>query len=995
MIPTEVVNLSVIMREDEPPVSGDIIVPEQIQQGMPFLPKSKKGPGLTAAEQRLMSSHEAEAARFAQTQGEKVGYKAGVQASIPVLEKIRKDFAAKKRAIVAELQAAAREKLTTQKQAQKEGSKNIADIKQRLTDYAKANLTLHDRGKLIATVKNVKNEKGLAKAIDTADRLSEQHNQRVLRAKFNKLLKRTKPTGKKTKKGKFVSDTEDQLKEIRRDMDKDRETVRKDVIANIDILTTPPPDMTAEQLEAIAHENEMMSMQGIKGMTAAELEIAVQSLTDILNEGKTLRQVKDTMEKERIGAIRRAIFNVLTDGRGLQPGAESLPQSQLTKEKTIIEHLFNWGSLWNTLMDKLSKFDKQSLPGESIISQLGNTAHYAAVEEALGVETWMNEIKRGIARIFGVSSDSEINSVINGLQQKVKLGPFLNADGVEVELVGGKKDPLTRDALIKKWMEMQDPTLRATFEGKVDEKTGNISGMRWTDEIMQAVEAELTTEEQAYGRWMLDFYRKYYKGVNEVYRRHYNIDLPFNEFYSPIGRELDVDTPENLLLIREAANFQSTKNGSLISRQGSIKKLKYSGATRVMVNHVMKMEHFKHWTQAISDLRRVFRNTNIRNAILQYHGKDILDKVDQTIEKLARGGVLPGRYDRLVDGIRRRFTKSILGIKPHIALKQIPSLLAYTTKMSYGDFAHGVMDFWKHPIENFRTMRDMSPELRKRWGKGFERDIKDAMKTNWAKNITRGGQWSDHFFDLIRAGDKFATMQGTWAAYQAGIKAGLSETEAMRKAERITNETQPSGDINTIAFGMSEGSFYKLFTMFMTQPNKYFNVIANNARNLRYGRGSKAKAISNILVTWLVLPMLFQFLADGLRWKKERQIQAMALGPLNNILVWGQLIKSAIGWAMGDTFDYQASPALTTPGKAQRGISKLTKEEPDTEDIIEGLEYLAEAVMQTTGVPTYLVQAEKAVRKGQTKNLLFSEFVTKEEEPEGPKRATPKRRKVK
>ena len=544
---------------------------------------------------------------------------------------------------------------------------------------------------------------------------------------------------------------------------------------------------------------------------------------------------------------------------------------------------------------------------------------------------------------------------------------------------------LTRDQLIKKYMELQDPTLTATFVGGID-KNGNPFGMRWTPEIAQSIADELTVEEKAFANWQLAFYRKYYPSVNAVYRKKYGVDLPFNPFYSPIGRDIEIETPENMLLAKEAQNYASTVNGSLKSRQGSIKALKFNKSMDILVNHVVRMEHFKAWSGVISDLRRVFGHADMRRAIEQFHGRPIIKTIDNFIEDMARGGIVREKINRVVDAIRINFTKGVLGIKPLIGIKQIPSVLAYTSEMPFQDFVEGVADFWKNPIKNFRFMRDNNGTLKKRWSGSFERDVKDAMKKSWTKTVSGKAKWSDWFFALIRTGDKFATMQGTWAKYKSELKRkpGISTEDALQAGVNSTNRTQPTSAISTLAPGQREGSWAKLGTIFQNQRNKYFRIIANNARNIRFGRGSPVKASVNIVVAWSILPMLFQFITDAFRWKNEKQLQALLLGPLNNLLILGSLSQSLIGWAVGEMYDYQGTPVLSTPQKVKKGISKLRKDDIDTEDIIAAVEFFAEAVGQIGGVPTpYLVQAEKAIRKGRPAELIFTEYSLKKDEDEG------------
>jgi GNAT superfamily N-acetyltransferase len=832
------------------------------------------------------------------------------------------------------------------------------------------------------------NLKNLMKAISRATQYTEDQNRRLLTSAIRKQLKKAKPKKKEgILKGKFTADVQNKLDDIASHIDDDRDLMRAKMLKNMDAY-----DKGEIAYEEMRLANEQLSMRGIKGMTSQELLHVLENVKSLKEGGKTIRQAERDANTERVHGIRSAVMRVVTGDKGLKAGRQSVPRRQLATQAGFLEKLINWQYGWDNLLDKLSKLHK-SEPYQSPLSQFGNEVHRAEALEAASTVKWMSQVRDAAARIFDAKTDSQINAELNRLTEETTLGPFANADGAEITLT------LTRDQLIKKYMELQDPTLEATFIGGVNEDTGRSYGMRWTDEIIEAVQSELTSQEKAWADWQMAFYRRYYNSVNAVYRQVYGVDLPFNPMYSPINRDVDIEIPENVLLAKEAVHYASTVNGSLKSRQANVKALKFTSATQVLVNHILRMEHFKAWNDTMSDLRRIFGNPDIRRGIEQYHGMPILKTIDEFMQDMARGGVAREKINRTADTLRRNFTKAILGFKPAIALKQIPSVLAYSTEMPLGDFVAGVADFWADPVGHYKFLTENSSALKKRWGEGFERDIRFAMKQDWVKQLSGKTDVTRWFMGLIRAGDKFATMQGAWAQYQSQRKAGKSQEAAIAAAEDTTNRTQPTSEISTLAPGQRGGSLLKLWTMFQNQPNKYFRIIADNARNLKYHRGSPIKAAANIVTAWAVLPMLFQFIADAFRLKKEKQLQASLLGPINNLLIIGGLAKQMIGWATGELYEYQGTPIVSTTQKLQRGMTKTSKIIKDTaspashidmDDVVSAVEYFAEAGGQLAGVPTpYMVQAEKAVREGRAAELVFSRYSLKDEKKKSKRKAIP------
>ena len=108
-------------------------------------------------------------------------------------------------------------------------------------------------------------------------------------------------------------------------------------------------------------------------------------------------------------------------------------------------------------------------------------------------------------------------------------------------------------------MELMDPSLHDTFF--------TIEGMAWTPEMAEAVQAFLTPNDETFIARQIDFYRDYYNGVNEIYSEIYGVNLPKNEFYSPISREgVKKDEVGKGEFLKEMPARAAVTSGSLKSR---------------------------------------------------------------------------------------------------------------------------------------------------------------------------------------------------------------------------------------------------------------------------------------------------------------------------------------------------------------------------------------------------------------------------------------------
>uniref|UniRef100_A0A6M3IQX0 Uncharacterized protein n=1 Tax=viral metagenome TaxID=1070528 RepID=A0A6M3IQX0_9ZZZZ len=889
----------------------------------------------------------------------------------------------------------------------------LRQVKLDLAKFVQKNLPMNVRGKFITAVGKVETNEQLQIQLDKVRDVAEKNAQKVLTNVIEKKLDKAKPyIENQIKKGKFTPETQTYLNTLIHNLHMNRDDARAQMLANR--MAYQEGTMSQEQM---LKANDALNFAGIEGMTAAELKETSDYIDILMLIGKSERQAKQDAYQEKMDAIRTEVGadGVIGGGRGLLEGVEAIPGIESEPKKGWFEKFVNWQYSWDNLLDKLSKFDKISKPYQSALNKFGSAVHRATQRQTVGTKDAFTSVKKAVADAFHVKGNRDLGHVLDRLDEEVDFGVVeLSQEYVaareqtpeDVESLGDigevveekVAEPkevkrifihfrMTRNQMIAKYMQMQDPTLDNTF----------LAGMGWTQKMRDMVENAMTSEEIALANSFFKFYDDYYQTVNPIYREMFNIDMPYNPRYSPIRREADINVPEDILLFEDAMRYASALNGSIKSRIPNARGLRFDSATDILSNHITQMEHFKAWALTMRDMRQVFSNHNIRTAISQYHGKGILKVIDKFLNDMARGGIETAATFKAADYLRRAFTKSILAIKPVVAIKQIPSMFAYISEMPVTRFLGGVINYWANPIENFKFLYANSEGFRARVSTGFERDIRAALEKHGKKQLIGSGSFTDWFLLQIRLGDAFAVTQGTWATYQYAMKSkaegglGMTSAEALAHAEDVTNRTQPSFGIDTLSAFQNGSSFHKLLTMFMNQPNKYFRLVGDNLRNFQYGRGSRAKAASTVVFTWVVLPMLFQFIADAFQWKPERQLRAGLLGQLNHIFVAGQALQILTGILTKEPFDYQVSPVLQAGEDVFTAVSKAVKmvdqgldpyKDISVDDGMALIEYLAKAGGEFTGLPTpYFVQLEKAIRHkfeaGEDlaiKDFLFSEW---------------------
>lgn len=848
--------------------------------------------------------------------------------------------------------------------------------KKQLIDYAKEHLPLEVRGKMLAAVKNVKTELDLTKAIAQADKYAEQAAQKTLRTKITNELRRITPKRQATgyRYGRFTAETQKALNQIKANTKLDREDAKAEILRNIE--AAEDGKMTFEQAD---EANEILAVSGLKGMTSNELAYTLSEVKSLKETGRGLRAVEREAEIQRIEKLREDVISTITGGKGIKPGVGTIDTRDMWVRDTKIKSFLTYEQFgMDDVFDYISRLDKTSKPFQSPISQLGFNLHMSRSTQQMGVINWVDgKTADKVKGIYGVEGRRELNSFLGRLtSEKINLGKFANTEGQQATLT------LTKDQIIQKYLEMQDPTLDETFR----------VGMKWTDEMMSAVKDSMTAEDLQYAAWLSNQYvSSYGKTIKPAFEAKYHIPFPENPNYVPINRDLEGSYYEHILTAQDNYRYAGVANNSLKARVRNRIPLRFNGATQVWVRHVVQMEHFKAFSQSMKEARMVFGNQDVRTAIRQYHGNDVLKHIDRHLDDIARDGIDRALIVSGVDKLRGHFTLAALGIKVAVSFKQALSLPAYLTyePMPIKDFFTGVADFYKHPMANIREMKELSGYFSERWGRGHERDVRLVKEKDVAGRLSNAKNWRDLMMLGIHKVDTAVTQPGAWSVYQSMRKQGISKQEAITHAEVATKRSQPSFGMEDMAALRKHGSFGKLFTMFQSQPNKYYRLIADSARNLKAGRGSKKRNILNILLAWWVLPMMFQLVSDAFQWKKEHQVRVAILGPANYLLAAGQILQSAYGWITDEPFPAEASPVFSTLRQLQYAITGTVNlleqgrdplKDIDTDYLVRTIEHYAKAIGQVVGLPTpFIVQAERAIRNADIRQMIFSQYALKNE----------------
>lgn len=801
----------------------------------------------------------------------------------------------------------------------KEKTESQLNIKKSIIEYAKENISLKDRGKLLATVKNAKTQLDLQKAIEMMDRFAEKTKASALRAQIKKELKTTKikkVAGKP--KGKFTADIQESLDILRAATKRSKAAAQERLEANLS-LEDPSP--------AIARENAILNMVANSDtMTSGELQEALDDIKSLKETGRLISELKRESFKVEMDDKKDRIVNVIEGTVGQKkkdPDLEPEPVTRVDGEKILRNRLKTLSKSmvgWNDVLDMLSFNDKTSKPFESDLSKIAKVSDQETAEKK-GNRITLEKVNDLARKAYGIKTD------------KALVKKF-NKDS-EVYLKIGKLE-LTKAQARKKWMEFQDTNLDDTFEN-----------MGFTDAVKQRISDSLTKEDKAFAQAQLDFYKDYYKETNDVYKELNGVNLPQTENYSPIAREDFGKEPDLGDLLNEVRHRNSIAPGSLKARTANKLPLAQLSDVETLMKHINDMEHYKAWAFKIRELSSIFNDPTIKEAITRQYGRNSLKIVNSFMEDFKRGRVDTSKNFNWIDRLRVNFTTSVLGAKPALAIKQLASIPAYAENMPTKDFVVGLADFFRHPIRNTRILSES--ELLKARGENLTRDMRDAMKTKEYAIFRKKPGFKNALMVFTKMGDRGAILAGGWAVYRHARKQGKTHQQALTEFEERTSQAQQSADLSQLSEWQRGSSFTKLFTMFTTSQNQYFRRELAAIRNLFAERASKAQVAKTIAIYHFVLPMLFQFISNGFKWADKDQLRAAVIGPLNGVFILKDALDAIVRTIQKEkTFGF-GLPLWDSVEEFNKSLRKIDWDDISMEDVIEATKKLATAGGLVTG----------------------------------------------
>jgi len=451
-----------------------------------------------------------------------------------------------------------------------------------------------------------------------------------------------------------------------------------------------------------------------------------------------------------------------------------------------------------------------------------------------------------------------------------------------------------------------------------------------TKRVIKDITDALTPEVKEFADWQVNsFFPEVYETYNDVYKKMYQTNMPWNEKYAGrIFREGVTAEPLDILVGPKNLFNNSVSGTSTLSRVTNDKKIKEMDGTDALMSYVTDMEYFAAFAETVRDINKIFTNKYIKSAIESRYGAKVNTLIESAIQKIANRGVRTEAMASVVNGMNNVFVLGRLGFSPVIYIKQLTSMFTYANDI-------GIANWTKYSVKSIAQLKSVWKEIRENSVYMQDRKydgIMKAMETYSEKSMKEfiPRPTKDFFVNasmfLIKEGDRSAIFLGGTPNYlfykdqylKNNPKATEQETIdfAIRKFEADTKRTQQSSDLQDKDITQTSNPFFRAANMFLTTPRQYLRKEIQATRSLfrkikswdkKAGKGSTVQNIRTLAMYHVFMPVLFQYVTLGfpgllrpVREDDDDEIgRAAIIGNLNGIFILGELIV-AINDYFGD-----------------------------------------------------------------------------------------------
>jgi len=548
----------------------------------------------------------------------------------------------------------------------------------------------------------------------------------------------------------------------------------------------------------------------------------------------------------------------------------------------------------------------------------------------------LNEIA---ASIDGVNNYKDILKLIGFTEQVFKIN--------------GRRTTYTSDNLARIYaLSLND------FQRK------KLKNQGFTDKVMTQIK-------DALGSKVIEFIDKtveylstdYYEGINDVYSKFNNIDLPQIENYFPTKTLSSKPADLKLLSNPNGPEFQSIfaemSPSALRIRDEYNEKAKVDTSlgltfTSTLETHIAQMEKYKAYAAQVKRLQTILKIPGM-NELLSQVG------MSQLYKQMINNSINP-EYGPLgdipaFDLLANKFMGVALSFKAVQIPKQATSFVNALENYRYTE-GTGPRTLAESAIDNvmffvdvarmiprigkeIQEMTELSASFRDRFSKGLQGDLY-GLETGGRMALLseKEAQRRRNVFQTAAAlpttfGDVLG-ITGYKAVYNRNIKKGMSEKEALKIFNDYNATQQSRRATDKVTLQMTTSSILKTITMFLSSiylmQNKSVVATAGIMKNIKAGKRPRAKDTRALATNLVAANVLFTFVSNFSKFFGDEDdttelFKRTLLSPLNllyGIPFLGAGLEALATYATGSGFSPTTvtNPYLEVGSQIGRQIKK-------------------------------------------------------------------------
>jgi hypothetical protein len=500
-------------------------------------------------------------------------------------------------------------------------------------------------------------------------------------------------------------------------------------------------------------------------------------------------------------------------------------------------------------------------------------------------------------------------------------------------------------AITMMWMQ---PKGRQHMEGFMDSDGQPAGKWHYNQAFVNKAEKLLRPESKVIREYLLLKYDQEYEAINKVYRKVYGLNLPKNQFYSPLSvdpinapAQAGID-PVTGAVFAAGANSPS----ALRSRGGAIAEPVFRDAVQTYLGHMLQMAHWKAYAEFNGEVSALLGHRDTRNVVKGKAGEQAATVMNNWMQYFQQGGNKDAANHLAINQMINRITgnfavMALFGRVSTLAL-QVTQLGAASVKMPvgaylsrFGKLMSGNLN-WKAALDSDyiqRRIKDMPPAVALAM-QGLRSDKPSVIR----EASRRLGQLISGFDGFFTAGTYAIVYDYQLTQAQKNGMGGQEAADYAREAtERIVDEiAQPTrAGTRSIYELNSTNPVARAVWAFSSEARKNFGLAlyaGTKGRSGDFGKALFYVLILNGLVS-TVIRSAFRDLRDDdddeifdeKNWGWNRMAAMLISDPLYGFPVVGEAIESGIFNAFGV---YTPSGPLFDVAPAVPAVKRMAYDHP-------------------------------------------------------------------